>query len=421
MDLAGGNSSIGTSLQLFDRNNTDAQIFTIYIHHGSTGLPPTVDRGTNFIATILNTATWMPITADTDNNVRLRREYWVANQHWHFTRELDGSYIIRSTQNNRVLGIENHGTANWLSLQMQVDEGRDSQRWFILSQGNGVVLRPRHTRRVMDLTNAGTSIGTRLQIVDRHNNNAQIFSIYAHQGFTGLPPMADLGTDFNATILNTATQIPIIADNDNNIRLGETNKIWHFTRELDGSYIIRSTENNRVLGVENFGNATGLSIQTQEDEGRDSQRWFVLPQGNGFVIRPRMSPPRVIDVDGSFNIGTRLQLIDRNNSNNQIFSIKMAELNIPPKTATTVTSSGEDYIFNISITNPTNGVIIVSTFDNLGRMVEVKTAPITASTINVPITMSNNRGAINAKVMIWDGFNNMKPLILEPEVISSLP
>jgi len=85
-------------------------------------------------------------------------------------------------------------------------------------------------------------------------------------------------------------------------------------------------------------------------------------------------------------------------------------------TQTTVTQQGQEYIFSIDITNPKNGVLIVSTFNSAGVLTEIRTMPITSATTNVPLTFSRNRSATNAKVMIWDGFNNMSPLN-EPEYI----
>jgi len=86
-------------------------------------------------------------------------------------------------------------------------------------------------------------------------------------------------------------------------------------------------------------------------------------------------------------------------------------------TETTVMLEGESYVFNVNIAIPTTSRLIISTFNYEGRLVEARTAPITPSTTNIMLTMCANRGAESARVMIWDGFENMRP-IGEPEEIA---
>ena len=94
----------------------------------------------------------------------------------------------------------------------------------------------------------------------------------------------------------------------------------------------------------------------------------------------------------------------------ELSSIPVNRVTPPPTTATTVTSSGANLNFNINITNPWNYTLIVSTFDSEGRFLEMRTESLTTSTANITLTMRNNIGATNARVMIWDGFGNMNPV-----------
>jgi len=90
------------------------------------------------------------------------------------------------------------------------------------------------------------------------------------------------------------------------------------------------------------------------------------------------------------------------------------------KTITAVTAQAQNYNFNINITNPTNGTLIIATYNNAGKLIETKTATITTTTTNIPLTMSKTLGATNAKIMIWDSLSTMQPLC-ESEIVTTLP
>ena len=160
--------------------------------------------------------------------------------------------------------------------------------------------------------------------------------------------------------------------------------------------------------------------------------WFYIDRyaENGTWDRIEATHHTILELNRTLSAGSYRVFIQSVNSNiaingyaiftngDMVYFDVIYPSNAPPTTNTTVTTSEENYNLNVSITNPTNGRLIVSTFNNAGRMIETRTEPITATTTNVPLTFVRNLGATNAKVMIWDGFDNMRPLILAPEVVS---
>ena len=90
-------------------------------------------------------------------------------------------------------------------------------------------------------------------------------------------------------------------------------------------------------------------------------------------------------------------------------------------TETSVTKD-ENYIFDIQVFNPpVNAILILVTYSSTGKLIEVKQVPIGSDTTSVPLMMGKSLGATYAKIMIWDNLNMLKPLSVEPEIITALP
>jgi uncharacterized repeat protein (TIGR02543 family) len=89
-------------------------------------------------------------------------------------------------------------------------------------------------------------------------------------------------------------------------------------------------------------------------------------------------------------------------------------------TQTTVTKD-TSYNFNIKVFNsPDNAVLVLAAYNSERKLTEIKTAPLNSATQSVTLTMNNNIGAANAKVMIWNGLNMLEPMC-DYETISTLP
>ena|GEM_PF-5677551 len=90
-------------------------------------------------------------------------------------------------------------------------------------------------------------------------------------------------------------------------------------------------------------------------------------------------------------------------------------------TYSTVDIKNDNYKFDVAISNTTNNAtLILATYNSTGKLIELKTAPITETTTNIPITMSKSLGATSAKVIVWDNLTSMQPLCA-PEIIQTLP
>ena len=138
----------------------------------------------------------------------------------------------------------------------------------------------------------------------------------------------DVGTDFDAYIINTNHWMHLTND-DGNVTLrsetGDENQIWHFERLSDGSYKITSLYDGTCLDVEGAGTIDGTNVGTYLDNGTDAQRWYVNGYSGAYTFRARCANT-VLDVkDNSNKEGTNIHMWTPNGSSAQLFQIWKVE------------------------------------------------------------------------------------------------
>lgn len=140
--------------------------------------------GNDFYAVILNTACWKPIVhADDTCHIYLNTASNTVNQVWRFQRQSDGAYVISSCKDGKALEMYYGNTDSGNNVSACTEFwGGNYQQWYLIPQGDGYIFLSKHytnLNRVMDLCNGYTDDGTPIQIYERNNTNAQIWSVDA--------------------------------------------------------------------------------------------------------------------------------------------------------------------------------------------------------------------------------------------------
>ncbi len=144
--------------------------------------PAPSNLGDNFCAIILKRDAWKPIQ-NTGSNVELCTEKNISNEKWLFQRQGDGSYIIQSCFDGKVLDVYGAGTADntnvWTYQQWGTDNG--SQKWYIykIADDNRWRIVPKlATNMNLDVYGGSSNDGANVQIYTQNNSIAQQFAIY---------------------------------------------------------------------------------------------------------------------------------------------------------------------------------------------------------------------------------------------------
>ena len=206
-----------------------------------------VDVGSGFAAIIIRTDIWKSIKND-NANVVLWDELPNARYYWYFTRQSDGSYIIQSLYDSKVLDVCESGTTNGTNVQTCGAWGTDNgaQKWFVYSSGSSYKFIPKCASNMcLEAAGAGTTNGTNIQLYQDNGTVAQQFSIYK--------------------ISHAALQsISITSDYASNMCVGDTQtlKFNVYPSETKCNTVKWSSSDTNVISVNNEGVLTAKKVGT---------------------------------------------------------------------------------------------------------------------------------------------------------------
>lgn len=174
-----------------------------------------------------------------------------------------------------------------------------------------------------DVNDPGDSTGYEICPV-KYSNNSNWSGILRYP----VDPPVDIGTGFYGYIMNNATQKYLTNDNPNvSVRSllgdGMSNQVWKFERQTDGSYVIRSCADNKVLNVSYSGTTPDTNVGVYKNANYPSRRWFFYGKADNYRIKPKLADLALHIKKGTVDSpdGTNVCLWDIKNTNKQTFKI----------------------------------------------------------------------------------------------------
>ena len=180
MDIKAGNTSDGSNIQLYARNDSEAQKF--YIDKCGEIL----NQGDDFWALILSTDCWKPIMQQDDGNVVLGTETSDSYNRtlWHFLRNGNtGYYTVYSKLNGKPLDVDMAADEDGANVKCYDYNSSMAQKWFILRREDGsYYMKSACSSRNMDLLYSSSKDGTNIQMWSHNGSSAQNFTVYKING-----------------------------------------------------------------------------------------------------------------------------------------------------------------------------------------------------------------------------------------------
>ena len=245
-----------------------------------------------------------------------------------------GCDVEGATYTGNMRSVFENAGFTWIP-KSQIDLSNSSQlvrEDILLNEANHTEIYIGNNQRV------GAHTGT-YDIYDRNSpgdNNGREISIYNYSNssnwdgvlrYRDEPDYLDLGTDFYASVLNAPMWKNISINSDNNVVLNSESSpisaefVWRFEKQGDGSYKIISMANRKCLDVAGGSGNSGTNVQVYEDNGTDSQRWYIYGSTNNYQLRAK-NTECFLDVTGnSSENGTNIQMHTKNDSDAQKFAI----------------------------------------------------------------------------------------------------
>lgn len=340
LDVPSGSLDSGVAMQLYSRNDTDAQTFEFE----KTGDGYYAIRNMKSGLYLSLYTTW----AELRNGTAVAQQSWYGglSQKWCVKPVGNGQYIISSAMDcSMVLDVSNGVAGNGSAVQAYADNGTAAQRWSFepaktvrervdeLAAANAGTLAPGtysvasalSSGSVLDAAGAGTADGTAAQVYSANGTDAQAWVVEdAGAGYVTVRNAASgLALDVPGGSACSGAQLQLWTPN------GSWAQRWVAVRDGAGIRLVSALDDTLSVDLPGASTADGSRLQLYSDNGTAAQRWSFVTPGctqvvpNGvYVIKSAMNQNYVLDIDGASDAnGANAQLYEANGTGAQAFAL----------------------------------------------------------------------------------------------------
>jgi hypothetical protein len=269
IDIAGGRTDIGTRIQLFQHNKSQAQQFQL-------------------------------------------------------TAQMDGSYEITNINSNMVLDVEDGIAHNGATVRQWTPNGSAAQRWFIRDSGAGFYIQSALGNWVLDLTSGSTSDRTAISLYAPNDSAAQKFFFASASDAVESNTLTKISSTLNSQLVLDVSGASLVDGAKIQLYPWNLSEAQLFRLEEVGNnvYVIRNKHSNKVLDVSGASTSDGSLIQQYTSNGSAAQHWAILDDGAESYSLVNTLSGKVIDIPGGIAAeSSGLQLYACNSSKAQQFTL----------------------------------------------------------------------------------------------------
>ena len=340
LDVPSGSLDSGVAMQLYSRNDTDAQTFEFE----KTGDGYYAIRNMKSGLYLSLYTTW----AELRNGTAVTQQSWYGglSQKWCVKPVGNGQYIISSAMDcSMVLDVSNGVASNGSVVQAYSDNGTAAQRWSFepaktvrervdelaaanagtVAAGTYSVASALSSGSVLDAAGAGTADGTAAQVYSANGTDAQAWVVEdAGAGYVTVCNAASgLALDVPGADASSGAQLQLWTPN------GSWAQRWVAVRDGSGIRLVSALSDSLSVDLPGASTADGSRLQLYSDNGTAAQRWSFVTPGctqvvpNGvYVIKSAMNQNYVLDIDGASDAnGANAQLYEANGTGAQAFAL----------------------------------------------------------------------------------------------------
>ena len=340
LDVPSGSSDSGVAMQLYSRNDTDAQTFEFE----KTGDGYYAIRNMKSGLYLSLYTTW----AELRNGTAVTQQSWYGglSQKWCVKPVGNGQYIISSAMDcSMVLDVSNGVASNGSVVQAYSGNGTAAQRWSFepaktvrqrvdelaaanagtVAAGTYSVASALSSGSVLDAAGAGTADGTAAQVYSANGTDAQAWVVEdAGGGYVTVRNAASgLALDVPGADASSGARLQLWTPN------GSWAQRWVAVRDGSGIRLVSALSDSLSVDLPGASTADGSRLQLYSDNGTAAQRWSFVTPGctqvvpNGvYVIKSAMNQNYVLDIDGASDAnGANAQLYEANGTGAQAFAL----------------------------------------------------------------------------------------------------
>ncbi len=288
LDVPSGSLDSGVAMQLYSRNDTDAQTFEFE----KTGDGYYAIRNMKSGLYLSLYATW----AELRNGTAVAQQSWYGglSQKWCVKPVGNGQYIISSAMDcSMVLDVSNGVAGNGSAVQAYANNGTAAQRWSFspaktvrervdelvaanagtLAPGTYSVASALSSGSVLDAAGAGTADGTAAQVYSANGTDAQAWVVEdAGAGYVTVRNAASgLALDVPGGSACSGAQLQLWTPN------GSWAQRWVAVRDGAGIRLVSALDDTLSVDLPGASTADGSRLQLYSDNGTAAQRWSFEP------------------------------------------------------------------------------------------------------------------------------------------------
>lgn len=340
LDLAGGSTTDGTSIRIWNPNTSNAQKFML-------ASASNVKTDTPFIIqSALNKKLVMDIYGGSTGNLARLQVYDSNNteaQKFYFKQVGNGLYEIVNVQSGKPFEAQGGTTSNGGAVSQYDSNGTIAQHWSVVDHGNGVYsFINAKSGKAIDVPGGNGKSGTGLQLYSFNGSNAQKWTLGDTK--TVRQQLDELAVS-NSDVIQENTIYAIGSQNERqvfdiaggstqagaNLQIYGSNATpaqrWMFSKDAKGYLTIKNVKSGKVLDVSGGSKKSGANVQQYDSNGTWAQKWIVVPVGDGsYKICSALRTDLVLDLNGgSTSNGSNVQVYDDNGTAAQHFRFYAAE------------------------------------------------------------------------------------------------
>lgn len=339
LDLSGGSTADGASVRIWAPNKSTAQRFTF----ASTS---SIKTDTAFaIKSVLDPQLVMDIYGGSSDN-RARLQIYNANnsqaQMFTFKQVGNGLYEIVNVNSDKPFEAQGGSVSNGGAVSQYSSNGTCAQHWSIVDCGNGEYsfINSKSGKAIGVPGGNGVS-GSALQIYTYNGSDAQKWTLAPartiRQELNDLAAsgkgLVNEGVEYAIGSVSERQVIDIAGGSINsgsNLQLYASNATkaqrWTFSYDKNGYVTITNVKSGKVLDVFAGSKKAGANVQQYASNGSWAQKWILVDCGDGsFKICSAIRTGFVLDLaGGSTANGANVQVYDDNGTAAQRFRLYTA-------------------------------------------------------------------------------------------------
>lgn len=375
LDVAAGSSSNGANVQLYDGNNTMAQLFAFLSVGAAAPGTNVIADGTYSVGPSAASGYSLDISAgslDNGGNAQLYSRNGSNAQRYYFKYDGAGYYTIAVTGSNRVLDADGGNIVPTTNVQQYESNGSNAQKWVVIANADGsYTFINKASSLALDITGAMMRNGTNIDLWSSNGTSAQKFKlsstdsyangIYSIRDFTDTSKTLDIingssasGTaaqiyDYNGTLAQKYQLVKVGSD-EYRIRTAASGGWLTASGVKSGSKVVQSGSSKTsesdlntwqvvwnnglsffnkaaqlVLDVAGNGTSNGTKVDVWGKNGSLAQRFGLASENlisNGYYIA-QSALGKVLDIAGGSTSGhANVQTYSSNGSNAQKYLIE---------------------------------------------------------------------------------------------------